>query len=43
MGKATIDAGEGELLSKHLSALTNNGKRKLLLNPANLTLFARAS
>jgi len=36
-GKATIDASEGELLSKRLRALTDNGKRKLLLNLANLT------
>jgi anti-anti-sigma factor len=35
-GKATIDANEGELLSKRLRALTDNGKRKLLLNLANL-------
>ena len=39
-GKATIDASEGELLSKRLRALTNNGKHKLLLNLANLTVFA---
>jgi hypothetical protein len=36
-GKATIDASEGELLSKPLRALTDNGKHKLLLNLANLT------
>jgi anti-sigma B factor antagonist len=36
-GKATIDASEGELLSKRLRALTDNGKRKLLLNLANLS------
>ena len=36
-GKATLDAREGELLSKRLRALTDNGKRKLLLNLANLT------
>ena len=36
-GKATIDASEGELLSKRLRALTDNGKHKLLLNLANLT------
>ena len=35
-GKSTIDAGEIELLSK-LRALTDNGKRKLLLNLADLT------
>jgi len=35
-GKATIDASEGELLSKRLRALTD-GKHKLLLNLANLT------
>jgi anti-anti-sigma factor len=36
-GKATIDASEGELLSRRLRALTDNGKHKLLLNLANLT------
>jgi anti-anti-sigma factor len=36
-GKAAMDASEGELLSKRLRALTDNGKRKLLLNLANLT------
>jgi anti-anti-sigma factor len=36
-GKATIDASEGELLNMRLRALTDNGKRKLLLNLANLT------
>lgn len=36
-GKATIDASEGELLSKRLRALSDNGKHKLLLNLANLT------
>ena len=36
-GKSTIDASEGELLSKRLRALTDNGKHKLLLNLANLT------
>ena len=35
-GKSTIDASEIELLSK-LRALTDNGKRKLLLNLADLT------
>ena len=39
-GKATIDASEGELLSMRLRALTDNGKRKLLLNLANLTQMA---
>lgn len=36
-GKSTINAGESELLSKRLRALTDNGKRKVLLNLANLT------
>ena len=36
----SFDASEGELLSKRLRALTNNGKHKLLLNLANLTVFA---
>ena len=36
----SFDASEGELLSKRLPALTNNGKHKLLLNLANLTVFA---
>ena len=35
-GKSAIDASEIELLSK-LRALTDNGKRKLLLNLADLT------
>ena len=35
-GKATIDASEGELLSKRLRALTDNGKHKLLVNLTNL-------
>jgi anti-anti-sigma factor len=35
-GKAAMDASEGELLSKRLHALTDNGKRKLLVNLANL-------
>jgi len=35
-GKAAMDASEGELLSKRLRALTDNGKRKLLVNLANL-------
>ena len=37
IGKSTIDAGESELLSQRLRALTDNGRRKLLLNLANLT------
>jgi hypothetical protein len=36
----SFDASEGELLSKRLRALTNNGKHKLLLNLANLSVFA---
>jgi len=36
-GKSTIDASESELLSKRLRALTDYGKRKVLLNLANLT------
>jgi len=36
-GKATIDESEGELLSKRVHALTDNGKRKLLVNLTNLT------
>jgi len=36
-GRSTIDGGESELLSKHLHDLATNGKRKLLLNMANLT------
>jgi anti-anti-sigma factor len=35
-GKSTMDASEGELLSKRLRALTDNGKHRLLLNLANL-------
>ena len=35
-GKSTIDASESELLGKRLRALTDRGKRKLLLNLANL-------
>jgi len=35
-GKEAMDASEGELLSKRLRALTDNGKRKLLVNLANL-------
>ena len=36
-GKSTIDARESELLNKRLRALTDYGKRKVLLNLANLT------
>jgi anti-anti-sigma factor len=36
-GKATIDAGESELLSRHLRKLQANDLRKLLLNLAELT------
>jgi anti-sigma B factor antagonist len=36
-GKSTLDASESELLSKRLRALTDNGKRKLLLNLSDLT------
>jgi anti-sigma B factor antagonist len=36
-GRATIDGGESELLSKHLQKLVVNGRRKLLLNLVNLT------
>ena len=36
-GKTAIDASEGELLNKRLRALTDNGKRKLLLNLAEVT------
>jgi anti-sigma B factor antagonist len=36
-GKSTIDASEGELLSKRLRALTDYGTRKVLLNLADLT------
>lgn len=36
-GRSTIYGGESELLSKHLRDLAANGKRKLLLNLANLT------
>jgi len=32
-----MDTGESELLSKHLRELTATGKRKLLLNLANLS------
>ena len=37
LGRSTIDPGESELLSKHLRDLTATGKRKLLLNLANLS------
>jgi anti-anti-sigma factor len=36
-GRSTMDTGESELLSKHLRDLTATGKRKLLLNLANLS------
>jgi anti-anti-sigma factor len=36
-GKATIDAGESELLSRHLRKLLANDLRKLLLNLTELT------
>ena len=36
-GRATIDAGESELLDSHLQELIANGARKLLLNLADLT------
>ena len=36
-GRSTIYGGESELLSKQLRDLAANGKRKLLLNLANLT------
>ena len=36
-GRATIDAGESELLESHLKKLVANGARKLLLNLADLT------
>jgi len=36
-GKSTIDARESDLLGNRLRALTDCGKRKLLLNLANLT------
>jgi anti-anti-sigma factor len=37
LGRSTIDAGESELLSRHLRDLTATGKRKLLLNLVNLS------
>ena len=36
-GRATIDAGESELLDSHMQELIANGSRKLLLNLADLT------
>jgi anti-anti-sigma factor len=36
LGRSTIDAGESELLSKHLRDLTATGKRKLLLNLSHI-------
>ena len=36
-GRATIDAGESELLERRLQKLVANGARKLLLNLADLT------
>jgi anti-anti-sigma factor len=36
-GRSTMDTGESELLSKHLREMTATGKRKLLLNLANLS------
>ena len=35
-GRATIDAGESELLDSHLKELIANGARKLLLNLTDL-------
>jgi anti-anti-sigma factor len=37
LGRSTVDAGETELLSKHLRNLFGIGKRKLLLNLMNLS------
>jgi anti-anti-sigma factor len=37
VGRSTVDVGESELLSKHLRDLIAAGKRKLLLNLANLS------
>jgi anti-sigma B factor antagonist len=37
LGRSTIDGGESELLSRHLRDLTDDGKRKLLLNLMNLS------
>jgi anti-sigma B factor antagonist len=37
IGKWTIAADESELLSQRLRALTDNGRRKLLLNLANVS------
>jgi anti-sigma B factor antagonist len=36
-GKSTIDDSAGDLLRSRLRALTDNGRRKVLLNLANLT------
>lgn len=36
-GRATIDAGESELLDSHVQKLVANGARKVLLNLADLT------
>jgi anti-sigma B factor antagonist len=36
-GRATIDAGESELLERRLQKLVANGARKLLLNLTDLT------
>jgi anti-sigma B factor antagonist len=36
-GRSTIDAGESELLSRHLRKLLANDVRKLLLNLADVT------
>ena len=36
-GRATINAGESELLESHLQKLVANGARKVLLNLAELT------
>jgi anti-sigma B factor antagonist len=36
-GRSTIDAGESELLNRHLQGLLANGARKLLLNLTSLT------
>jgi anti-anti-sigma factor len=37
IGKSTIDADESEVLSQRLRTLSHHGRRKLLLNLANLT------
>jgi anti-anti-sigma factor len=36
-GRSTMDTGESELLGRHLRELITSGKRKLLLNLANLS------